>query len=487
MKKLLFLLIPLITLYAQVIDTVIPLFDEPRDHLLYIPQGNKLYIYFDNTCRFLVLDCSTYTVRKIIQIPIGYPSSVNGVWNRRRDKIYIAFSIVPESIAVIDNRTDSIIKWINFHSPGLPCYNSKDDKVYVFGGNAVAVIDCATDSIIKTITQPYALSGFVLWDSIGNKVYCGSGLFHDEVTVINCVNDSIIAVINTNVVYPDKAALNSQRRKLYVGSDIGNIGAVIDVIADTLIKNFQPVFCDIKQSLIWNSLEDKIYWPHWPNDIDTIHVINCQNDSIIKNVELSGAIDFMCLATWSNRLFVSTDAGDFNILNVLDCRNDSVISQCRFGKNAEAMTCNPIDQRIYIIDQWDSALYVFRDEIAEIEEIASPNRVAMTNRFEIYPNPARSVIRVRVPFVGATSQSRPSGLGNPSYNKEEMNLKIFDVSGKLIKEIPAFPSVIRNDDRDEMKISLKGINPGIYFLQVGKEIKKFLVVRQELKSIVNYQ
>jgi len=66
------------------------------------------------------------------------------------------------------------------------------------------------------------------------------------------------------------------------------------------------------------------------------------------------------------------------------------------------------------------------------------------------------------------------------------------VSGKLIREI-ASPAPLskrqfrnnyatsskkvlgRNDKRIE--ISLKGINPGIYFLQIGVEMKKFLVVR----------
>jgi hypothetical protein len=50
-------------------------------------------------------------------------------------------------------------------------------------------------------------------------------------------------------------------------------------------------------------------------------------------------------------------------------------------------------------------------------------------------------------------------------------IEIFDVSGKLIKEI-AFTGT-----GQEIKISLKGINPGIYFLQLGKETKKFIVAK----------
>jgi len=50
-------------------------------------------------------------------------------------------------------------------------------------------------------------------------------------------------------------------------------------------------------------------------------------------------------------------------------------------------------------------------------------------------------------------------------------LKIFDVSGKLIKEIAL------TGTGQEIKISLQGINPGIYFIRLGTEVKKFLVVK----------
>jgi hypothetical protein len=72
----------------------------------------------------------------------------------------------------------------------------------------------------------------------------------------------------------------------------------------------------------------------------------------------------------------------------------------------------------------------------------------------IYPNPVKCMLRVRGPF-------------------SEKRIKIFDASGSLIKEI-ATPSARNNE---VVKITLKGINPGIYFLRLGKETKKFLVVK----------
>jgi hypothetical protein len=76
--------------------------------------------------------------------------------------------------------------------------------------------------------------------------------------------------------------------------------------------------------------------------------------------------------------------------------------------------------------------------------------------FVIYPNPAKSVIRVCVPLTSK-------------------DIKIFDVSGNLVKEITSLPKTDRN--YGEEVISLKGINPGIYFFRLGTETRKFLVIR----------
>jgi hypothetical protein len=79
---------------------------------------------------------------------------------------------------------------------------------------------------------------------------------------------------------------------------------------------------------------------------------------------------------------------------------------------------------------------------------------------EIYPNPAKSFLSIRLP--------QPL---------DRQQIRIFDVSGKLIKEIATSATQARNDRIVETKISLKGINPGIYFLRLGKETKKFLIVK----------
>ena len=92
-----------------------------------------------------------------------------------------------------------------------------------------------------------------------------------------------------------------------------------------------------------------------------------------------------------------------------------------------------------------------------IEENHQP-LIAYREPLEIYPNPARSYLAIRLPQTA-----------------DHQMIKIFDVSGKMIKEITTPASQSRNDNK--VVISLKGINPGIYFLRVGTEVKKFLVVK----------
>ena len=89
---------------------------------------------------------------------------------------------------------------------------------------------------------------------------------------------------------------------------------------------------------------------------------------------------------------------------------------------------------------------------------------------EIYPNPAKSVIRVRWSKDFSPVGKIPDS-GNPFGQSAFGGLKIFDVSGKLIKEF-----ALTGTDQ-EIKIPLKDIKPGIYFLRIGTETKKFLIVK----------
>jgi hypothetical protein len=91
-----------------------------------------------------------------------------------------------------------------------------------------------------------------------------------------------------------------------------------------------------------------------------------------------------------------------------------------------------------------------------IEERGTQNAIAMT--LEISPNPAKSFLAILLPLTA-----------------DRQTIKIFNVSGKLVKVIDNVKST--QEHKQELRISLKGINPGIYFLKLGKETKKFIVAK----------
>jgi len=77
---------------------------------------------------------------------------------------------------------------------------------------------------------------------------------------------------------------------------------------------------------------------------------------------------------------------------------------------------------------------------------------ATGNMLEVYPNPAKTFFTLRLP-----------------QSADRIQIKIFDVSGKIVKEASVMTQ--------EARISLKGINPGVYFVQVGDEmVKEKLIV-----------
>lgn len=82
------------------------------------------------------------------------------------------------------------------------------------------------------------------------------------------------------------------------------------------------------------------------------------------------------------------------------------------------------------------------------------NRITNLPTLEIYPNPAKSYLNVHLP---QTANSIP--------------LKIYDVSGNLIKQIEVSQRATR--------VSLSGINPGVYFVQAGSAtiIRKLIITK----------
>jgi len=87
--------------------------------------------------------------------------------------------------------------------------------------------------------------------------------------------------------------------------------------------------------------------------------------------------------------------------------------------------------------------------VEENNQPLSAERVSL----EIYPNPAKSYFTVRLP-----------------QSADRQEIKIYDVTGKVIKEL-------ESSGNRKLRISLDGIKNGVYFVQAGDEmVKEKLVV-----------
>ncbi|MDH5684190.1 MAG: T9SS type A sorting domain-containing protein [candidate division WOR-3 bacterium] len=113
-------------------------------------------------------------------------------------------------------------------------------------------------------------------------------------------------------------------------------------------------------------------------------------------------------------------------------------------------------QEIWLTDELTSTVIEGYEQVEISENIQTESyNLEIKDDYNIQiSNPVKSVLHIRC-------------------QKSVKECRIFDITGKLVNQ----NVITKNHNETEIIISLEGINPGIYFLQLGKIIKKFLVIR----------
>jgi YVTN family beta-propeller protein len=329
--------------------------------------------------------------------------------------------------------------------PQIFTYNATNNRIYVSGEESqhLIVIDGETNQKIAKIPigeYPSALC----WNSVSNKVYC-TDEENDNVTIVDGATNQVITTIE---VFGGARTLlyNPTDNKVYcAGGNITIINGATNTLINYVLVGNNP------SALAYNSTNNKVYCADWAGS--DVVVIDGATNQVITTTQVGLEPSVLLYNPTNNKIYC---ANHYNSVSVIDCVTDQQIAWIWVGEGVRAFAYNPIQNRVYVAASESSSISVIRDEFPGIEERSTLDVERFTP--EIYPNPARSFLAIRLP-----------------YSADRQILKIFDVSGKLVREI-AFPESGRNDRNEEI-ISLKGINPGIYFLRLGKGTKKFLVVK----------
>jgi len=440
------------------------------------PLRNKLYVSLWSSY-LAVIDCAANRLTK--ELVLGVLQSDGSFWNPITNRLYCSDTQGP-FVYCFDGATNQALYTRVLPIPGYGLYEfalaPPHNKIYVGFPGGVVVLDGAMDTVIRVIWIPTGVR-HLCYNSINDKIY---GTRYPYTYVINCVNDEIVSVINT--LYATQPYYNPRTNKVYVTGIRGMnpMTCIIDCAGDTLLATLNRIAGSVafrkigelvyissadslnslvildgrtnqviqylpdlaSSGLVYNSFSDRLYCTN-RNSL----VLDCATNIIIDTLP-AGVIFHNPI---NNKLYCS----DSNSIVVIDGATNEIIARFNEIGSPSSLIWNSLQNRHYFPGA--SLFGVIRDVFPGVEE--NHNSLSAQGRLiEIYPNPARAFLTIRLPHTA-----------------DRQNLKIFDVSGKLIREIASASP--RNDGMGEIKILLKGINPGIYFLRLGKETKKFLVVK----------
>ncbi len=474
MKKLL-LFVPL-ALCAQVqVDTVIRLPRRPSPDfylrtVAYLPELNKLYVAYDPD-RYYVVDCSTYQV--VDSIWADTYGGAYYAWNWRRLKLYALNAAYADSTLVIDAAADTIIRRLGvYYRMPSQVYLSDVDRLYRAADDTLYAFDGATDSVVRRKTLGGSNSN-AEWDSAGRKLYVGQGT-DKKLYVYDYVADSVLKVIDVRSVtgmQPDALLFSYACHKAYLAPFQiepwnSNVG-IIDTERDTLV-GVLPVrmWGGLHRRSAVDERDGKVYFA--ASDDDTLWVVDCATDSVLRKVEhgQTGGARLLRWVPWSNRLYFAINVGGSSYLQILDCRTDTFVgSQVLLNSGKiQDIQLDPVHQRIFVVGVDTFDIYVLRDTGYGVAE-EKPSLPPMASGLHLQPMPGWFDIRYSIALPC------------------RVDLSVYDLMGREVKRLVAEKqpagqhSVVWNcQDHDGRFVAR-----GVYFIRLDtpavRNVRKVVVTR----------
>jgi DNA-binding beta-propeller fold protein YncE len=444
----------------------------------YIPELNKLYV--TGTDGYIVVNCSTYQVKTQIPARTGL---ARFAWNRLGRKLYITCNPRPDSTMVVDAVADTIIGWLHVcQEVNELAYLSDIDQLYKPAVETLYAFDGAADSVVRRRTLG-GLNTNASWDSADSKLYVGQG-DHKRIYVYNYVADSVLKVIDVSAVtavQPDALLFNNACRRAYVAPFQvepwdSNVG-IVDTERDTLVGVLPVrIWSGLDAQVAVDENDDKVYLADndtYVNTPDTLWVVDCATDSILRKVEYEhrgqGAWPIRWVP-WSNRLYRvihQPDTAHYSSLAVLDCGTDSLIVPAMLLNDGyiDDIQLDPVRQRVFVIGVDSSDVYVLRDTGYGGVADAKPAGPRSASGLHVQMMPGWFDVRYSV-----ASQCR-------------IDLSVYDLMGREVRRLVAEKqsagqhSVVWNCQ----DLSGQPVPRGVYFVRLDtpgfSDVKKAVVAR----------
>jgi len=361
-------------------------------------------------------------------------------------------------------------------------YLSDVDQLYRPAVESLYAYDGGTDTVVRRLRLGGA-NTCASWDSVGHKLYVGQGE-GKKLYAYDYNADSVLKVVDlseVSAVQPDACVFDYGRCKAYVASfqpepwatDVG----ILDTKCDTLL-GVLPVRIGegLYEQVAVDQQDDKAYLADndsYTNTPDTLWVVDCSTDSVIKKVEYEhrgyGATRLRWVP-WSNRLYMGItypDADHNSSMAILDCNTDSLIVPQMLLNDGyiQSFQLDPIHQRIFVTGVNDSEVVVLRDTgyggVAE----SRPARPRQSSGLQVQVMPGWFDIRYSV--------SSPC----------RVNLSIYDLIGREVRRL-----VAENQPAGQHSVAWscqgrdgKPVARGVYFLRLDtpavRDVQKVVITR----------
>jgi DNA-binding beta-propeller fold protein YncE len=248
--------------------------------------------------------------------------------------------------------------------------------------------------------------------------------------VYDYLADSCLKVIDISAVeasYPDACVFSATHRRAYVSSFQfemmgGDYVGIIDTDRDTLLRVLPVRVTEgLYRQVAVDDRDGKVYiadCDDYPETPDTMWVVDCATDSVLKKFECvpAGHTD-ACIrwVPWSNRIYLVNIFPDVNhnsALVVIDCATDSIIvpGMLATGDFIRDIQLDPIRQRIFVVGADSYCVYVLRDMQGGVAEEPAP-RPAASATARICPSSGGVVVEYQLSAAARVRASLHDAVG----------------------------------------------------------------------------